>query len=416
MIEYQIINSFLNKEIYNNYHRFYNLDYVKKHYPIVYKIQQTLKLLWNTTSADSVSLQDVEAMFFASYPVLKEAERTEIGNTFRDIALTGCSEIVKSLLEQHRNRSIAADCSIMALDVAEGREDALKLVEMVSAIGVQNHIEEEQLDESSTDIEEILKTEEDVPGLNWRLDCLNVSLGPIRKGNFGHIFARIETGKSAMWISEATYMASQLKNDEVIAIFFNEENKNDVIIRLYSAILNKTYGEILANPKKAKEDFYRKGGDRLRFFDRPQLTKKEIEYILTKINPGLIIIDNMDKLQGFTADRNDLVLWEIYKWGRKLAKEYCPVLSVGQADATADGRKWINENQMDGGKTGKPSETDFTIGIGKIRDDGYEFIRYLHISRNKLKGGKHSKVEYRHGKFDVLLRPEYSLYEDMRSY
>ena len=58
-------------------------------------------------------------------------------------------------------------------------------------------------------------------------------------------------------------------------------------------MLRKTYGEIIADPKKAKADFMRLGGERIKFFDRAQLHKTEVENILTKITPGLIIIDNM---------------------------------------------------------------------------------------------------------------------------
>lgn len=418
MIEENIIKAFISKrECYNRFSKYYSLDFVKLKNPILFRIHKTIALFWDKTDKEVGSIDDLELLYHASYPILKEADRVEVNNTFSNIkqAVADEENIIK-FLEVHRNRALAANIAVKAMDVAEGRAEAVELVDMTSQLGISNLVVEEVLDEASTDIEDILQAEEDSPGLNWRLDCLNVSLGPIRKGNFGHIFARIETGKTAMWVSEATYMAPQLKDNEVVAIFFNEENKNDVIIRLYSAMLRKTYGEIIADPKKAKADFMRLGGERIKFFDRAQLHKTEVENILTKVNPGLIIIDNMDKLKGFTADRPDLVLWDIYKWGRKMAKEICPILSVGQADATADGRKWINENQMDGGKTGKPSETDFTIGIGRTREDGYEFIRYIHISRNKLKGGKDTKSFYRHGKFDVLLKPEYSLYEDIHGY
>jgi hypothetical protein len=74
---------------------------------------------------------------------------------------------------------------------------------------------------------------------------------------------------------------------------------------------------------------------------------------------------------------------------------------------------WIDEAQMANSKTGKPSEVDFIIGIGRIDKDGYENMRYIHISKNKLRGDKNTIEGLRHGKFEVLLKPSLSLYEDM---
>lgn len=131
------------------------------------------------------------------------------------------------------------------------------------------------------------------------------------------------------------------------------------------------------------------------------------------MQPALVIIDNMDKVKGFSADREDMRLHEIYKWGRELAKTYCPVISVGQADATGHNNKWIDEAQMANSKTGKPSELDFIIGIGRVDKEGYEDVRYINIPKNKLRGDNHTLEGLRHMKAEVLLKPSLSLYEDM---
>lgn len=736
MIEYQIINSFLNKEIYNNYHRFYNLDYVKKHYPIVYKIQQTLKLLWNTTTADSVSLQDVEAMFFASYPVLKEAERTEIGKTFQDIALAGCSEVVKSLLEQHRNRSIAADCSIMALDVAEGREDALKLVEMVSAIGVQNHIEEEQHSFITDDLAELKHETISKPGLRWRLPAMNKMLGSLRKGDFGFLFARPEclakgtpvilhdgrtvpveklragmevmgkdsnprkilattvgraqmyeicypwgesftvngnhvlhlecwdgrvvnmpvveyikqsnkfkhdfkqikvpielpekdlkldpyilglwlgdgtssspsftnmdavvissiaewagtqdllcniferenqgkaktiyiasktkkhgantflqflrssrllnnkhipdrylrsssgqrlqllaglldtdgsrgrhgyeitqvrealahqilwlarslgfhailspkivkettyyrvsiygdvykipvrikykqfkkgtakkkqnlrfgftvtateiddyygiyvdkdnlyvlgdftvthnTGKTTFLASEVTYMAEQAQTP--VVWFNNEEQGNKVMVRCYQATLGLNLTELFSDIDKNTENYYNKIRGRLKIYDAGTIHRKQVEDVCKQLNPSLIIFDQIDKIKGWKEDRHDLVMKDIYQWARELAKTYGPVIGVCQAGGSGEGKKFLTMDDVDSSKTAKQGEADWILGIGKSHNDGEEFVRYLHLSKNKLSGDEDTIPDLRHGKESVIIRPDIARY------
>src|SRR5690606_12494874 len=124
-------------------------------------------------------------------------------------------------------------------------------------------------------------------------------------------------------------------------------------------------------------------GNRIKFIDRPTLTPKLIEKCVKQFQPSIIVIDNLDKMKGFDNDRKDLSLGEIYKWAREIAKEYAPIISVGQADATAAGRRWLTEIQMVDSKTAKPSELDFIIGIGKVEEEGMSQVRFISIAKNK---------------------------------
>ena len=122
----------------------------------------------------------------------------------------------------------------------------------------------------------------------------------------------------------------------------------------------------------------------------------------------------MDKVKGFSADRKDLLLHEIYKWARELAKNYCPLISIGQADNTGHNSKILDYSQMADSKTAKPSELDFILGIGSTDQEGYENVRFLTISKNKLRGSKDTIEAMRHAKgMQVLLRSELSRYEDL---
>ena len=301
---------------------------------------------------------------------------------------------------------------ITALEVSEGRksmDDLQAILDKKESI----QVEENDIEFVTTDIELLITEEEVSGGLHWRLKCLNQSLGCLRKGNFGHIFARVETGKTAMWVSETTFMATQVTNP--ILIFFNEEGGRDVIFRMYNAVTGMTYMEIANSPKKAKSIWDEKIGDKIKFIDQPaQVERKSIERIIEKVNPDLIICDNMDKVKGFSGDREDMRLHEIYKWGREIAKTQCPFISVGQADATGHNSQYLDESQMANSKTGKPSELDFIIGIGRIEKVGYEDIRYISIPKNKLRGDANTIEGMRHMKGkEVILRPMLSIYEDM---
>lgn len=422
MVENQIIHVFmLDKATWENYYRFVELSYIRANYPLVYKLFLSLNSYYEKYSqVDTCSRVSLESQYLVLYPMLKETDRKEVGFVLDNIESSEVEkDTIVALLETHRQRSVTSQIALTALDVSENRkpvEDLISLTELLNK--PLDLLASDEFETLSTDIEELAANEKLEPGLKWRLTGLNKSLGPLRKGNNGHIFARIETGKTAMWVSEVTYMLPQLKPDQQLVIFFNEEDGKAIMWRMYSAVLHMEYPQILANPKEARRRFYEAigGENKILFFDRPTLSKKFIERALDQCNPGLIVIDNMDKVVGFEADRKDLQLANCYKWGRELAKIYAPLLHVAQADVTADNKMWVSESQMADGKTGKPSETDFTIGIGRTDTSQHPNERFIYISRNKLRGDSNTLEGLRHAKFSALLEPTYSTYSDGGSF
>jgi hypothetical protein len=64
-------------------------------------------------------------------------------------------------------------------------------------------------------------------------------------------------------------------------------------------------------------------------------------------------------------------------------------------------------------KTAKQAEADWILGIGKSHDVGWETIRFLHLSKNKLMGDKDTDPTMRHGKVEVVIKPEIGRYVDL---
>ena len=126
----------------------------------------------------------------------------------------------------------------------------------------------------------------------------------------------------------------------------------------------------------------------------------------------MIIFDQIDKIKGFKADRNDLELKAIYQWAREIAKKYAPVIAVSQASGEAEGKLWLTMDMVDGSKTGKQGEADWILGIGKEQDNTSR-LRFLNICKNKLIGDVDTLPELRHGSTQVLIRPEVARYEDI---
>ena len=65
-------------------------------------------------------------------------------------------------------------------------------------------------------------------------------------------------------------------------------------------------------------------------------------------------------------------------------------------------------------KTAKQAEADWILGIGKTNDPGYEFVRFLHLSKNKLAGDEDSDPTLRHGKREVIIDPNVARYKDIQ--
>lgn len=402
MVEFSILKLFLKDiDLYNRYNNTLKLDFIRTESPMLYRLFKALP---------ACSVEELEAKYLTLYPVLKDGDRQVVRNILKQVEETEIApESIISYLRQHLSQSVANELTIAAIEVSEGRKTVADLSPIISRLEV-DIVEEVETEFVCTDIREMVQQEELSGGLNWRLGCLNRSLGPLRKGNFGHIFARTETGKTAMWVSEVTYMLSQVESP--ILIFFNEEGGQDVTYRLYSALTGLSYLELITNPGFAYKLWVERGGDKIKFIAQPeQIEKRKMENLIEELKPSLIIIDNMDKVKGFTGDRKDLILHEIYKWGRELAKTYCPIITVGQADNTGHNSMYLDESQMADSKTAKPSELDFIIGIGRIDKQGYENVRYINIPKNKCRGSKDTVEADRHGKFETVLVPHLSIYQ-----
>jgi KaiC/GvpD/RAD55 family RecA-like ATPase len=241
-------------------------------------------------------------------------------------------------------------------------------------------------------------------------------LGSLRAGDFGFIFARPETGKTTFLASETTFMAQQLSADAGPIIWFNnEEQHNKVRIRCFQATLGATLAQINSNPEAARNAFLQatKGKHQL-LNTKGAITKDLVEKVIRKYKPSLVIYDQIDKIHGFKADREDLIMGAIYQWARELAKEFQhAAIGVCQADGTGEGQKWLTMANVANAKTAKQAEADWILGIGKVNDTGYEMVRYLHASKNKLAGDEDSDPTLRHGKRECIINPSIARYEDI---
>ena len=382
---------------------------------------------------ETKELGELKALYQALDTLMEKYNRTidfnefslfALSNTTDDVeVVTALLEVIKSanvqpdiaeeLLLQYKERALAHTIALLAIDVTEGRKsfDHLR-----ASIEMHSAIQEEMKDDLFVcdDLDTLYTEHVQKHGLRWRLTALNQMLGSLRKGDFGFLFARPETGKTTFLASEITYFASQVPEDAGPILWFNnEEDGKKVQIRCYQAALGVTLEELFVDKTRANAEYHSVTGGKIKIFDSAGISKNQVERLCKDYQPSAVVFDQLDKIRGFTGDREDLRLGSIYQWAREIAKSYCPVIAVSQADGSAEGKKWLTMENVANAKTAKQAEADWIVGIGATHQDGFEFVRYLHASKNKLTGDEDSIPALRHGKVDVLIQPEIGRYKDV---
>jgi len=348
------------------------------------------------------------------YCVSKHQDVPELLGIFESIEAINIQEdLAKDLLLQYKQRNIAHNIALLAIDVNEGRKEFDSLLSTLNENADLAGSVTEEYDFVTDNLEELYNETVKQVGLRWRLQTLNRMLGSLRPGDFGFIFARPETGKTTFLASEITFFAEQLKEEDGPILWINnEENGKKVKLRLFQASLGIPLPALISNLAENQKIYDYKTHGKIKLFDKAIVSKSDIEILCKRFKPSLVVIDQIDKIRGFDGDREDLKLGAIYTWAREIAKTYCPVIGVTQADGTAEGKKWLTMDNVSNAKTAKQSEADWILGIGSTHAEGFEFVRHLHLSKNKLSGDTDTDPELRHGKQDVLIEPQIARYRD----
>lgn len=363
---------------------------------------------------ESLSHSDLSNLLFAginkNHPyyveLLANLEKLDVSNTTSKILL---NKLIS-------NRQLK-ELSLKAYDVTEGRATPEQFNELVDRYRASGEPSEKEQDEElfvTDDLEQLVHAAVSKPGLRFRLNTLNKMMGSLRKGNFGFVFARPETGKTTFLASEVTFMCEQLADEEGPIIWLaNEEPGVNVKLRVYQAFFGITLAQLMSDIPKWSSLFNQKTRGKVKILDRAIIHKSVVDKLCRQHKPSLMIVDQIDKITGFDNDREDLRLGSIYQWFRELAKTYCPVIGVCQADGTGEGVKWLTMGHVANAKTAKQAEADWILGIGKQNAEGYENIRYLHLSKNKLLGDSDTVADLRHGKAECLIDATTARYKDI---
>ena len=409
--ELSIIKHLLDYSVWESYKDRLKLSDLTKDIQPVYSVLDNFHR--QNENKTSLSTSDLANLLFASSAKDKDyyAGVLEQLNTL-EVSEDTTLKLIQSILAHKKLKEI----SLAAYDVTEGKLEPEKMKHLLEDYLTQTEEQEkgETFEFISDDLEELANDTVKKPGLRWRLSALNQMLGSLRKGDFGFIFARPETGKTTFLASETTFMSEQLSDGDGPVIWFNnEEQGNKVKLRCYQASLGLNMTQLFSNLAGNRDAYMAKTNGKHKIFDSGIIHKSTVEQVCKQFKPSLVIFDQIDKITGFNNDREDLRLGQIYQWARELAKEHCPVIAVCQADGTGEGQKWLTMANVANAKTSKQAEADWIVGIGKIADAGYENLRFLHASKNKLMGDTDTIPDMRHGRKEVLINAAVARYEDI---
>lgn len=376
------------------------------------KLYKTIELLVST-GAPSTSVEDFALVFHSNYPILSPGEANQASDTFAalgSLSQVG-SEHGEQTLARIRERFYASEIALKAVEVTADQATFQDLADLVKEASDTTVQEEVEADFITDDIVAIRDQHRNEPPFKFRLKTLNRIFGGLHRRTFGFIFGRPEIGKTQLVVSEVVFLATQTPRG--VLWVNNEEDGITLVTRSYQAALLKASHEIYANAEKAREAYNAKIKGRIKIYDRPQATTRDIERLVREHRPDVVFIDQLDKVRGISADRYDLLQKALYQWARELAKKYnCAVVGICQAGGTAENKRFLDMNDVDSSHTAKQGEADWMVGIGKTDKIGEEDRRFLSVCKNKLPSVPEMVPEMRHAKVPIRSVPEYQIYED----
>ena len=248
----------------------------------------------------------------------------------------------------------------------------------------------------TADVQEIVEDASAGSSLGWKLRCLNDSMPHSGTGNQIILGMRPGKGKTSFVADNGVYWLQRLRKigkPRPICYFNNEGH----MIKIKGSFLRAALGKTLEEIKKigwgkANKEFYEilGGEDMLRIYNSHRLTNVQMERIIERDNPGVVIFDMIGNIhmQGRQNDRQDLALEAKYQWARECAVAYdflsigvCQVSAKGLDPKTGKPLQYIPDNALKDSQTAIQGACDAIITIGCKDEPGFEKSRFINIPK-----------------------------------
>ena len=347
----------------------------------------------------NLTLKEIAMNYIASNPSITVSQKEDILAEFDSIdRLENIDDdIAFDMVYKMSLQSFAQDVAQQSIQIMQGEHYdtslVLKATDKLNKMADRN--KEDEL-KCSNDMEELFEEIDKEHHYSFHVTSINDRVGGLSKGMFVVVGARPNIGKSGFAHSMIASPEGFLDQGARCIMFTNEERPQRHMLRM----ITSSCGERIAYVKEFKHKFidkWRKKSKDLQIIDSSSLTFGEIESIVEKEKPDVVVIDILDKTHiGGVYARDDQRLTSLYSEARDLAKRQdCVVFGMCQLSAEASGKIILNDSMLSGSRTGKAGEADLIILIGKEdTEEGDTNMRWINIVKNKITGV--------HGNFAVL--------------
>lgn len=344
----------------------------KSHAEIDFQLFGPRMNLWNQNTDD----QEMAVKTLAVKAAAKGGITDEVEEALQnEIASQHLSNTLSALINQHAD----GDLPDLGLKVREAQHTFKKLAAKPKS------------DFIDADIGDLLETESDESGWEWRMKCLREGMRGLRPGDFGILAARPDKGKTTAIASEITYMAPQMPDDLNIIWLNNEGPGRRIVPRVYQAALGIGREEMLqmnadGTLKRAYADAVGRP-DKIRVMDIHRTHATRVEALLEQANAGIVVYDMIDNIGwGNGGAARHEMLEEMYQWAREISVGInFAGLATSQISAEGDGEMYPGMSMLKDSKTGKQGACDFQIHIGASNSPSLEKFRYIGTPKNKLR-------------------------------
>ena len=357
-----------------------------------------------------ISTNDILAIWATNNPVATVSEKEDFSDTLVEVReqtpLT--PEIARDVIADLWRKETGRDVTNLGIQMAEGHVDAMAKLKTLIERTSEDYLPDDFGDPTTDDLHELLAQASDDARWKFNINQLSRQVYGVGPSEFMIIFARPETGKSALAVSLCAAPDGFCQQGAKVLYIGNEEATRRTKLRAIQSFTGMTTSEIQANPDIASSR-YLAIRDRLIMKDAQEWDMNMLDGYVARIKPSILVIDQLDKVNisgqfGGTHEK----LREIYRQARELAKRHeCAIIAVSQASAEAEGRVRLDFSMMENSRTGKAAEADLICGVCKTSgedDDGPDPTRFLQISKNKLSGW--------HGQIICNLQAEITRYVD----
>ena len=385
-MELAIIKSLLNKEFYDDHKG------AKCPHMLFSKEVSKIKTLIDEAMIKydrSLTVDEVEGLFFASDPTMTTAQKEGYKGIFQKLRKEQpigddvAQDILSTLFRQYLGEEIANE----GFDYVNGTKTSLESLRHLLDHYRDDFLPDLNIEWDDLEIDTLLEKNDLEARWHFNVNTLATRVEGVNDGHLIVVGARPNTGKTSFHASMIAGPDGFAQQGAKCVVLCNEEGTHRVGARYLTAASGMTLKEIKNSPRTAQQR-WSKLKENIKIKDATGRDMAWVESVCKTYSPDILVLDMGDK---FAADQSHEGLKNCAIHARQIAKQYgCAIFYMSQLSAEAEGKIVLNQSMMEGSKTGKASEADLMLLISKnppvegMEEDDMQ--RHVNSVKNKLTG------------------------------